>query len=125
MPPLQLFVWWLGIVLLGTLVGYPNVICITPLVWLAAYRVGVLCITRSKSVLPNRRMTEAGLAGGLFGLLQGVLFGVILPIMGQGQNEAESSLIGFTLIVLIVSVWIGAGLAFLAAYLNETRRLGS
>ncbi|HSM70287.1 MAG TPA: hypothetical protein VK851_01980 [Anaerolineales bacterium] len=122
--PLRVFVWWLGIVLLATLVGYPNVICVTPLVWLAAFQVGKLCVTRTKSVLPNRRMTEAGLAGGIFGLLQGLLFGVIVPFMGANQTDAWTQSIGLILIMLIASIWIGAGLAFLAAYLSETRRGG-
>ncbi|MDX1379206.1 MAG: hypothetical protein R3307_10175 [Anaerolineales bacterium] len=123
--PLRHFVWWLGFVLLGTFIGYPNAICLTPLVWLLAYRVGVFCSARTKSVLPMRRLTEAGLAGGIFGLLQGLLFGVILPFMAANQDEEWTKSIGLILIMLIASIWIGAGLSFFAAYLIETRRLGA
>jgi hypothetical protein len=94
--PLRQFVWWLGIVLIVTFAGYPGVVCVTPAAWLVALRVGNQVAGGSRSVLPNRRLTEAALAGGLLGLLQGVLFMVIIPFMGPVQTDELANATGIT-----------------------------
>ncbi len=80
--PLRQFIWWLAMVLLVSFSGYPGVVCVTPMAWLIALRVGVLCVMRSRSESSSRRLLEAALAGGLLGLLQGILFTVVVPFMG-------------------------------------------
>jgi len=120
--PLQQFGWWLAMVLLLTFAGYPGVVCVTPMAWLIALRVGNLCIARSKSVLPRHRLTEAALAGGFLGLLQGILFGVIVPFMGPIADNEWTKATGLIAIMVIAGIWIGAGLAYFTAYLNEQKR---
>jgi len=120
--PLRQFVPWLAVVLLVTFAGQPGVICVTPLAWLIALRVGNICAARSRSQLSSRRLTEAALAGGLFGLLQGVLFGVITPFMGPIQDDEWTRAIALILIMVVIGTFVGAGLSFFTAYLNEQRR---
>src|SRR5512140_3840773 len=108
--PLRQFVIWLGMVLLVTFAGYPGVVCVTPMAWLIALRVGLLCVTRSRSASSSRRILEATLAGGLLGLLQGILFMVIVPLMGPIQDNEWSKTIILTLIMIIIGVFAGAGL---------------
>ena len=119
---LRQFAWWLVIVLLVTVAGYPGVVCVTPMAWLIALRVGNICVARSRSQLASRRLTEAALAGGLFGFLQGVLFGIISPFMGPIQDDEWTRAIALILIMIVVGTFAGAGLSFITAYLNEQRR---
>ena len=120
--PLRQFVPWLVIVLVVTFAGSPGVVCVTPMAWLMALRVGNICVARSKSQLSSRRLTEAALAGGLFGLLQGVLFGVISPFMGPIRADEWTRAIVLILTMIVVGIFVGAGLSFFTAYLNEQRR---
>jgi len=120
--PLRQFVWWLIMVLIVTFAGYPGVVCVTPMAWLLALRVGNICISKTRTTLSSRRLFEAGLAGGLLGVLQGVLFAVIVPFMGTIEDNEWTSAIGLTLIMVIGGGWIGAALSFITAYLNENRR---
>jgi ABC-type phosphate/phosphonate transport system permease subunit len=120
--PLRQFVWWLIVVLLITFAGQPGVVCVTPMAWLIALRVGNFVALRSLSDLASRRLTEAALAGGLLGLLQGILFGVISPFMGPIQADEWTNTIILIIGMLIVGTLIGAGLAFTTAYLIEQKR---
>ncbi len=120
--PLRQFVPWLAVVLLATWAGYPGVVCITPMAWLIALRVGLICVTRSKSEQSARRLLEAALAGGLLGFLQGILFTVIIPLMGPIETSEWTKTIILTLILLIAGTLAGTGLSLFTAYLNERRR---
>ncbi len=55
--------------------------------WLIALRVGNLCVWRSRSERSSQRLTEAALAGGFLGFLQGILFTGIIPLMGPIQTS--------------------------------------
>ena len=123
--PLRQFVPWLAIVILVSLAGYPGVVCITPMAWLIALRVGNICIARSKSERSSRRLLEAALAGALFGFLQGLLFVVIVPFMGPIKSDEMTKAIILTLIMIIAGMGVGAGLSLFTAYLNERRRQAS
>ncbi len=120
--PLRQFIPWLAIVLLATWTGYPGVVCITPMAWLIALRVGVICVRRSKSEPSAWRLLEAVLAGGLLGLLQGILFTVIIPFVGPIETNEQTNMLVLTLILLIAGVFAGAGLSLFTAYLIERRR---
>jgi len=119
---LRQFAPWLAMVLLVTFAGYPGVVCVTPMAWLIALRVGNIVAWRSRSAQSSRRLTEAALAGGVFGFLQGILFAVISPFMGPIQADEWTSAIVLILIMIVVGIFAGAGLSFLTAYLNEQRR---
>ena len=120
--PLRQFVPWLAMVLLVTFAGYPGVVCVTPMAWLIALRVGNLCVWRSKSTLSSRRLTEAALAGGLLGFLQGLLFASIITLLEPINADERSRTIILTLILIVSGIFAGAGLSFVTAYLNERRR---
>ena len=109
-------------VLIVTFAGYPGVVCVTPMAWLIALRVGNIVAWRSRSAQSTRRLTEAALAGGFFGFLQGVLFGVISPFMGPIQADEWTKTIVLVLIMIALGIFAGAGLSFFTAYLNEQRR---
>jgi hypothetical protein len=120
--PLRQFVPWLAMVLLVTFAGYPGVVCVTPMAWLIALRVGNLCVWRSRSMLSSRRLTEAALAGGLLGLLQGLLFAGIITLLEPIDADERIRTIILTLIIIVAGIFAGAGLSFVTAYLNERRR---
>src|SRR6266498_1950296 len=120
--PLRQFVPWLVMVLLVTWSGYPGVVCVTPMAWLLALRVGNICVMRSRSEASSRRLLEAALAGGFLGFLQGVLSTIIIPLMGPIQANEWTKTIVLVLILLIVGVLSGAGLSFFTAFLNEQRK---
>ena len=109
-------------VVLVSLAGYPGVVCVTPMAWLIALRVGNLCVARSRSEKSSQRLLEATLAGGFLGLLQGILFIVVIPFLGPIQADEWIQTIILTLIMMIVGIFAGAGLSFFTAYLHERRR---
>jgi hypothetical protein len=109
-------------VILVTWAGYPGVICVTPMAWLIALRVGNICVARSTSQESSRRLMEAALAGGFLGFLQGVLFIVVIQFLGPIQADEWTRTIILMMILLVVGILAGAGLSFFTAYLNERRR---
>jgi hypothetical protein len=119
---LRQFIPWLAMVVLVSLAGYPGVICVTPMAWLIALRVGNICVTRSTSAESSQRILEAALAGGLLGLLQGILFLVFITFLGPIQASEWTRTIVLVVIQLILGILAGAGLSFFTAYLNEQRR---
>ncbi|MDQ3006279.1 MAG: hypothetical protein M3R47_12975 [Chloroflexota bacterium] len=120
--PLRQFVPWLAMVLLVTFAGYPGVVCVTPMAWLIALRVGNLCVWRSRSRLSSRRLTEAALAGGLLGFLQGLLFAGLITLLEPINADERTRTIILTLILNVAGIFAGAALSFVTAYLNERRR---
>jgi hypothetical protein len=118
---LRQFIPWLAMVVLVSLAGYPGVICVTPMAWLIALRVGNICVTRSTSAESSQRILEAALAGGLLGLLQGILFFVFITFLGPIQASEWTRTIVLVVIQLILGILAGAGLSFFTAYLNEQR----
>ncbi|HEY9526833.1 MAG TPA: hypothetical protein VIR02_07125 [Anaerolineales bacterium] len=118
---LRQFVPWLAMVALVSLAGYPGVICVTPMAWLIALRVGNLCVAHSTSQNSSQRLWEAALAGGLLGLLQGILFLVFLLFLGPIEASEWTRAILLVLIQLILGILAGAGLSFFTAYLTEQR----
>ena len=120
--PLRQFVPWLAAVLLVTFAGYPGVVCVTPMAWLIALRVGNLCAWRSKSIHATKRLIEAALAGGFFGFLQGLLFAGIITFLEPVNADEQSRAVILTLIMIVVGMFAGAGLSFFTAFLNEQRK---
>jgi uncharacterized protein YybS (DUF2232 family) len=90
--------------------------------WLLALRIGNLAAWRSRSDTSSRRLSEAALAGGFFGFLQGILFAVVTPFMGPIQPDEVTQAVSFTVIMVVGGALAGAGLSFFTAYLNERKR---
>jgi hypothetical protein len=105
-----------------TWAGYPGVVCVTPVAWLIALRVGLLCARQSKSALSTRRVQEAALAGGWFGFLQGVLFWVSMPRLGEVRADEQTSAFLLSLAMLVVGMLVGAGFSTFTAFQFERRR---
>jgi hypothetical protein len=120
--PLRQYVLWLAMVVLVSLAGYPGVVCVTPMAWLIALRVGGLCALRSRSENASQRLLEAALAGGILGLLEGILFLVVIPFSGPIQPEERTQTLMLTLLMIVVGILAGAGLSFFTAFLHERRR---
>jgi len=121
--PLRQFAPWLVIVLLVAYVGnQPGVVCVTPMAWLIALRIGNVCVARSRSESSSSRKTEAAFAGGILGLLQGVLFAVIIAQVKPINSEEEARATTLTIGMIVVGIVVGALLSFITAYLKEQRR---
>ena len=90
--------------------------------WLIALRVGYICAAHSRSDVSSRRLIEAALAGGLLGVLQGILFAIIISQLEPINASEQTRTIALTLIMIAAGVLAGAGLSFFTAYLNEQRR---
>ncbi len=116
------FMPWLAIVLFITWSGYPGVVCITPMAWLLAISLGSVHSGHSKSQKSSTRMLEAALAGGILGLLQGVLFIVITPVMGPIKPEEEVNTMILNLIMVGVGALVTAILSLFSAMSMERRR---
>ncbi len=92
---------WLMLVAFATVDGYPGAVCVTPVSWLTAANVGQRCVMISRSPRPAWPLAEAGLAGVLLGLWQGlVMMGV--GFWGGGIPDTDRSS------VVLASVVIGA-----------------
>ena len=120
--PVRQFIGWLAMVLLVTWASYPGVVCVTPMAWLIALRVGNLVAARSRSDTSARRMMEAALAGAVLGLLQGILFAVIIAQLQPINPEEDTRATALTIGMIVVGILVGAVLSFITAYFNEQRR---
>ena len=100
-------------------------VCATPVAWLIALRVGLVCVGRSRSVEKGARLAEAGLAGALLGLVQGLLFWAVVPTMGPILPREQAGAIGLVLAMLLIGMATGAVLALFTGFLAERRRSGS
>ena len=116
------FIPWLGAVLLVTWAGYPGVVCVTPMAWLMALQAGNICAAKSKSVTSSNRLFEAALAGGFLGLLQGILFMVVVPAMGSIRPEEVANMGVITGVMVVMGIFAGAILSLFTAFLNEQRK---
>ena len=98
---------WLIAVLGATLTGYPGVICITPMGWLLALSAGMRTTQNSASEAITPRMIEAGIAGALLGVFQGLVFAGVLafasPLGTPGSSPLE------TLMTAIIAFLIVGG----------------
>ncbi len=116
------FVSWLSAVLIVTFAGQPGVVCITPVAWLMSLWVGLRSVAYSRSAQKSSRLTEAGLAGGIFGLLQGVLFLVVMPLMGSIQAEEKQKAILMSVVMIVFGTLVSAVLSMAIAASLERRR---
>jgi hypothetical protein len=85
--------------------GYPGVVCITPIAWLLSFTVGQTSIHRSRSLTKSLRVREAAIGGGMLGVMQGLLFIVISSI---GLDVAAGE-ISRTLLIGVIMTLVGAG----------------
>jgi hypothetical protein len=90
------------------------VICVTPVGWLLSLPAGWRCVRYSVSATVSLRLVEAGLAGALVGLVQGLIFALIIAFASPLGIEGESPLeAGVSALIAFVIVG-GAGAAVCA-----------
>lgn len=119
---LRQFAPWLVMVLIVTFAGQPGVVCITPVAWLLALRAGLAATNRSTSDSPTARKTEAALSGGLLGLLQGLLFAIVITQLDPINTQEQTQVITITVVMILAGMLVGAFLAFFTGHLAEQRR---
>jgi len=120
LPP---FIVWAAAVLFVTFAGrQPGVVCVTPVAWLMACWVGMSCVARSRSDRKSALLTEAALAGGVFGLLQGVLFVVIAPYMGEIKPEERQKMILLSAAMIVIGTAVSAFLSVAVGAAQARRR---
>ena len=100
----------------------PGVVCMTPLAWFLALWVGLRTTAYSRSTTKASRMIEAALAGSILGLLQGLLFTTIVPLMGSIRTEERQKSILITLIMIGFGTVVSALLALAIGATQTNRR---
>jgi hypothetical protein len=108
--PALLWVLALGV---PTLAGIPGIICITPLIWFSSMRIGRHTTELSSHKDTNVITYTAGLAGALFGSIEGVAFAVIYILSSAAGAQELSLKVMITIIMFLLSV---ASCAFLAVW---------
>jgi hypothetical protein len=100
---LAAFILWATVVVYVTFIArQPGVVCMTPMAWLMALWVGMMCVARSRSVRKATLLTEAGLAGGLFGLLQGALFVAVAILFMEVKPDERQKMLWISLMMITV-----------------------
>ena len=94
----------------------------TPMAWLLAIPIGMVCSLRSKTQKFSTRLLESTLAGGILGLLQGLLFFIIIPVMGPIKPEEEANQMTLNLIMLTAGALVAAVLSLFSAFSTERRK---
>ncbi|HZW04121.1 MAG TPA: hypothetical protein VFF68_09355 [Anaerolineaceae bacterium] len=118
---LPAFYWVLSVVLV-TVMGYPGVACMTPVAWLLALVVAKRCLDESHSDNASVRLWEAGLAGGLLGLIEGLAF-VASAVSSPGLQPADrATVVWISLGITVVGLWVTVLLAAMMALLVMRRR---
>lgn len=116
--------FWTGSVIAISLMGYPGVVCMTPLAWLLALPVGMR-VRRESESLGKLPALEATLAGGLLGLWQGLLVPAVMvasPYLPGKISSAPPSSIFAAIISTIISIPVTAGLAgFIAVWMSRNK----
>jgi uncharacterized membrane protein len=115
-------VWAAAVLLIGVVAQQPGIVCLTPLAWALATWVGTFCVLASRRAAKRTRLQEAAVAGALSGLAQGLLFLLVMPLMGAtSADEAQrAQVIG--VILLGVGVIISSVLSLATGAARERRR---
>ena len=117
--------WYVGMAILAALAGYPGVVCITPMAWLIGLASGQRVAAVSRSTPGRGVLVEAGIAGALVGLIEGVLAAIIGSRMElNGQDEVQQAL-GLALCAVVVGVGVCAALAVGMAWVAGRRRMAA
>jgi spore maturation protein SpmB len=106
------FLSWAVAVLVVSFGGkQPGVVCATPMAWFMALWVGLRSAAYTRSETKGARLMEAALAGGIFGLLQGVLFTAIVPFMGEIKTNEQRKAVVLAIVMTVLGALISVLLA--------------
>lgn len=115
--------WFVGMAVLAALSGYPGVVCVTPMAWLIGLAAGQRVAAVTSSPVGPRPLVEAGMAGALVGLIEGVLAVIIGARMELNGPEEVQQALGLAACVLVLGVGVTAALAVLMAWVVGRRRM--
>jgi hypothetical protein len=117
------FLSWTVAVLVVSFGGkQPGVVCATPIAWFMALWVGLRSAAYTRSPTRGARLMEAALAGGIFGLLQGVLFTAIVPFMGEIKTNEQQKAVVLAVVIIVLGAVISAVFSVAIAASQERRR---
>jgi hypothetical protein len=120
LPPL---IVWVTVACFVTFVGHqPGVICMTPVAWLMACWVGMQCVRISRSERKGTLLTEAAIAGGATGLLQGALFVILSRFMGEIKPEEQQKMLTLSIGILVLGTLVSAGLSVAVGAAQANKR---
>ena len=114
--------WVMAVVLVTFVWHQPGVVCVTPVAWLMACWVGMKSVRLSCSTAKSSLLIEAAIAGGILGLLQGILFAVIAPRMGDIRPDEQQKYWMLTVLMLVVGTLASAGLSAVVGAAQANRR---
>jgi hypothetical protein len=84
--------------------------------------VGMKCVWSSRSAAKSSLLIEAALAGGALGLLQGILFAVIAPTMGDIRPDEQQKSLILSVVIIAGGALISAGLSTAVGAAQANRR---
>lgn len=114
--------WFVAMAVLATVAGYPGVVCITPMAWLLGLSAGQRVAAVSSSPPGRRVVVEAGIAGALVGLIEGVLFVLVGSRAELSGAEEVQQMLAFSACIVLLGIPVTAGLAMALAWMVERRR---
>lgn len=120
-PPLA--TWGAAVFTVGVASRQPGVVCVTPLAWLMSLWVGLRCIAVSRSTVKGARLKEAAIAGLIFGVLQGLLFAAVVPLMGPITEAEQQKTVILVVVMILVGSLVSGVLSLAIAASHERRRL--
>jgi len=119
---LPLVVWAAAVLLVGVVNHQPGVVCMTPVAWLMALWVGLRCTALSRSPDKSSRLKEAAIGGALFGILQGLLFVVVMPFMGPISDAERQKTFILVAMIVVAGALVSGVLSLAIAASTERRR---
>jgi hypothetical protein len=119
----QPFILWAAAVIVVAFFGrQPGVVCVTPVAWFMACWVGLTCVSRSRSGQKAARLTEAGLAGAILGLLQGLLFAAFVSFIGIIRPDERQKAVFMILAMIVLGTVVSAVLSIAVGAAQDRRR---
>src|SRR6202163_1892 len=119
---LPFVVWLVAVVVVAFGGRQPGVVCATPMAWLLALWVGLRCAAYTRSPQKSSRLTEAALAGGIVGLLQGLLFFAITTfVMGDIKPDERQKAVILDVVMIVLGSVVSALLSVAIAASQERR----
>ena len=80
------------------------------------------CVRASRSAAKSSLLLEAAIAGGLLGLLQGVLFAIVAPRMGEIRPDEQRKYLILSIVMIAAGALISAGLSVAVGAAQANRR---
>jgi hypothetical protein len=114
-------IFWLLMVAIPTVTGYPGVICGTPVAWLMGANAGQRCVVASRSPRPRWPLVEAAASGALLGLWQGlVMLGVGL-FASDVPEDARGAVALAAVGIAAAGAFVSGGLALAFGAVRQRR----